>query len=40
MYVITAPTAGEAKRRYIYFFGFTWRERTKGVECQKVQVVK
>lgn len=24
---------------YLYYFGFTWRERTKGVECSKVSIV-
>ena len=24
---------------YLYFFGFTWRERVKGIECQKCGVM-
>ena len=38
--LICSTTKKEAIEVYLYNFGFTWRERLKGVECQKAQVVK
>lgn len=35
---IDGPNPQVTKQKYLAFFGFTWRERTKGIECQKVAV--
>lgn len=36
---ISAPTKKAAIELYLYHFGFTWRERAKGVDCKRVTVV-
>jgi hypothetical protein len=35
---IAAPTKKEAVEVFLYHFGFTWKERAHGIECQKAQV--
>ncbi len=35
---IAAPTKAAAIDMFIFYRGFTWKERFKGVECQKVSV--
>lgn len=38
-FFIVDRTKRGAIREFVSYMGFTWCERPKGVECQKVQVV-
>ena len=33
---IAAPTKQRAVEMYLYYFGFTWKERPRGIECQRM----
>lgn len=33
---LCAPTEKAAKDLYLHHFGFTWKERARGVECYRV----
>lgn len=34
---LIATTRKKAIEKYIYYFGFTWKERTKGVDVVKLK---
>lgn len=37
---IVARTPAKAKEQYVYWFGFTWEERPKGVELNKIEIMR
>lgn len=38
-YFLVASTKKGAVQAYLYYFGFSWRERPKGIDCRKVAVL-
>lgn len=36
---LAAPSAAKARQAYLSWFGFTWKERAKGIDVLAVKVV-